>query len=60
MIHEAVLAMRTGMFTGRLAQAVHAHPTWSMAIQLAAAQFFGEFAGRTARPAQCDHIETPA
>lgn len=55
MIHEAVLAMRTGMFTGRLAQAVHAYPTWSMAIQLAAAQFFGEFAGRAARPAQRDH-----
>jgi pyruvate/2-oxoglutarate dehydrogenase complex dihydrolipoamide dehydrogenase (E3) component len=54
MIHEAVLAMRTGMFTGRLAQAVHAYPTWSMAIQLAAAQFFGEFAGRAARPAQRD------
>jgi hypothetical protein len=40
------------MFTGRLAQAVHAYPTWSLAIQQAAAQCFGEFGGRTARPAQ--------
>jgi Pyridine nucleotide-disulphide oxidoreductase, dimerisation domain/Pyridine nucleotide-disulphide oxidoreductase len=52
MIHEPALAMRTGMFTGRLAQAVHAYPTWSLAIQQAAAQFFGRFGGRTARPAE--------
>jgi pyruvate/2-oxoglutarate dehydrogenase complex dihydrolipoamide dehydrogenase (E3) component len=52
MIHEPALAMRTGMFTGRLAQTVHAYPTWSLAIQQAAAQFFGEFGGRTARPAE--------
>lgn len=49
MIHEPALAMRTGMFAGRLAQATHAYPTWSLAIQQAAAQFFGEFGGRTAR-----------
>jgi pyruvate/2-oxoglutarate dehydrogenase complex dihydrolipoamide dehydrogenase (E3) component len=52
LIHEAVLTMRTGMFTGRLAQAVHAYPTWSMAVQKAAAQFFMEIEGRRARPAQ--------
>jgi pyruvate/2-oxoglutarate dehydrogenase complex dihydrolipoamide dehydrogenase (E3) component len=52
MIHEPTLAMRTGMFTGRLAQATHAYPTWSLAIQQTAAQFFGEFGGRTARPAR--------
>jgi pyruvate/2-oxoglutarate dehydrogenase complex dihydrolipoamide dehydrogenase (E3) component len=52
MIHEPALAMRTGMFTGRLAQTVHAYPTWSLAIQQAAAQFFGQFGGRTARPAE--------
>lgn len=40
MIHEIALAIRTGMFTGRLAQAVHAYPTWSLAVQQAAAQFF--------------------
>lgn len=51
MIHEPALAMRTGMFTGRLAQTVHAYPTWSIAIQQAAAQFVGGHGGRSARPA---------
>ena len=51
MINEATLAMRAGMLTGRLAQAVHAYPTWSLAIQQAAAQFFGDgYGGRAARP----------
>lgn len=50
MIHEPALAMRAGLFTGRLAQATHAYPTWSLAIQQAAAQFFGQFQGRAARP----------
>jgi pyruvate/2-oxoglutarate dehydrogenase complex dihydrolipoamide dehydrogenase (E3) component len=52
LVHEPALAMRTHMFTGRLAQAVHAYPTWSMAIRQAAAQFFLEINGRRARPAQ--------
>jgi pyruvate/2-oxoglutarate dehydrogenase complex dihydrolipoamide dehydrogenase (E3) component len=52
MINEVALAIRTGMFTGRLAQAVHAYPTWSLAIQQAAAQFFGSYGDRTARPAR--------
>ncbi|HEX8006280.1 MAG TPA: FAD-dependent oxidoreductase [Trebonia sp.] len=52
MIDEIALAMRAGMFTGRLAQATHAYPTWSLAIQQAAAQFFGGYGGRTARPAR--------
>ena len=51
MIGELALAMRTGMFTGRLAQTTHAYPTWSLGIQQAAAQFFGGYAGRTARQA---------
>lgn len=51
MIHEPTLAMRTGMFAGRLAQTVHAYPSWSYAIQKAAAQFFREIEGREARPA---------
>jgi pyruvate/2-oxoglutarate dehydrogenase complex dihydrolipoamide dehydrogenase (E3) component len=54
MIHEPAHAMRTGMFAGRLAQAVHAYPTWSLAVQQAAAQFFGEFGGRAALPARAD------
>jgi pyruvate/2-oxoglutarate dehydrogenase complex dihydrolipoamide dehydrogenase (E3) component len=52
MIHEPVLALRTGMFTGRLAQATHAYPTWSLAIQQTTAQFFGRHGGRTARAAR--------
>ncbi|MGH9252177.1 MAG: FAD-dependent oxidoreductase, partial [Acidimicrobiales bacterium] len=52
LIHEAALAMRTRMFTGRLAQTTHAYPTWSTAIQQAAAQFFFALDGRSARPAR--------
>jgi hypothetical protein len=52
MIHEAALAMRTQMFAGRLAQTVHAYPTWSYGIQKTAGQFFGEVEGRTARSAK--------
>jgi pyruvate/2-oxoglutarate dehydrogenase complex dihydrolipoamide dehydrogenase (E3) component len=51
MIHEVALAMRTDMFTGRLAQTVHAYPTWSTSLRQAAAQFFVETNGRRARPA---------
>ncbi len=51
MIHEPALAMATGMFTGRLAAATHAYPTWSYAMQVAAAQFFMTIGGRRARPA---------
>ena len=51
-IGEAALAMRTGMFVGRLAQTVHPYPTWSLAVQQAAALFFAEIDGRTARPAR--------
>jgi pyruvate/2-oxoglutarate dehydrogenase complex dihydrolipoamide dehydrogenase (E3) component len=54
LIHEPALAMHTGMFTGRLAQAAHAYPTWSIAVQQAAAQFFGGYGGRTARPARLE------
>jgi len=42
--------MQTNMFVGRLAQTTHAYPTWSMAIQQAALQFFGESGGLRARP----------
>ena len=59
MIHEIALAMRTRMFTGRLAQTVHAYPTWSLAIQQTAAQFFGRYGGRTARPARPAPLGSP-
>jgi pyruvate/2-oxoglutarate dehydrogenase complex dihydrolipoamide dehydrogenase (E3) component len=52
LIHEPALAMRTGMFTGRLAQTVHAYPTWSVAVRQAVAQFFLETQGRRAHPAR--------
>ncbi len=51
MIHEAALAMRTKMFVGRLAQTTHAYPTWSIAVQQAALQFFFATNGREARRA---------
>jgi pyruvate/2-oxoglutarate dehydrogenase complex dihydrolipoamide dehydrogenase (E3) component len=54
MIHEPALAMATGMFTGRLAAATHAYPTWSYGIQLAAAQFFMPVGGHQARPARAN------
>lgn len=49
LIHEPALAMAIRMFTGRLAATSHAYPTWSMAVQLAAAQFFMPVDGRSAR-----------
>ena len=49
--------MQTNMFVGRLAQTTHAYPTWAMAVQQAAMQFFGLSTGparatgaRSARP----------
>jgi pyruvate/2-oxoglutarate dehydrogenase complex dihydrolipoamide dehydrogenase (E3) component len=51
MIHEVALAIRAGVFTGRLVQTVHAYPTWSTGVRQAAAQFFVEIDGRRARPA---------
>lgn len=51
MLHELVLAMRSGMFPARLATTTHAYPTWSIAVQQAAAQLFGVVGGRRARPA---------
>jgi pyruvate/2-oxoglutarate dehydrogenase complex dihydrolipoamide dehydrogenase (E3) component len=52
LIHEVAMAMRSGMLTGRLAQTVHAYPTWSIAIRQAAGQFFATTGGRDARPAR--------
>lgn len=51
-IHELALAVRTGTAVGRLAQTVHAYPTWSTAVRSAAAQFLFEVDGRSARPAR--------
>lgn len=54
LINEVALGIRTGMFAGRLAQTVHAYPTWSVALQMAAAQLFFEIDGRGHRPARSD------
>ena len=48
MVSELALAVRTGMFVGRLAQTVHPYPTWSVALRQAAAQFFMDVDGRRA------------
>ena len=48
MIHEVALACRSRLFVARLAQTVHAYPTWSTVIRQAAAQFFFEVEGRKA------------
>ena len=50
LVDEVALAMHLRAFTGRLAQAVHAYPTWSSGLQQTAAQFFFEYGGRVARP----------
>lgn len=52
MIAEVALAMRTRMFTGRLAQTIHAYPTWSMAVQQAASGFFYPPEAVDVRPAR--------
>jgi pyruvate/2-oxoglutarate dehydrogenase complex dihydrolipoamide dehydrogenase (E3) component len=54
MIHEVALAMRAAAFTGRLAQTVHAYPTWSTGVRKAAAMFFFDIDGHRARPATPD------
>lgn len=51
LISEGALSMRSGGLVGRLAQTIHAYPTWSLTTRYAAAQFFDR--GRTpARPAR--------
>ena len=41
LIAEGALSMRAGTVVGRLAQTVHAYPTWSLSTRIAAAQLFG-------------------
>jgi pyruvate/2-oxoglutarate dehydrogenase complex dihydrolipoamide dehydrogenase (E3) component len=51
---EGALSMRAGTLVGRLAQTVHAYPTWSLSTRIAAARFFSAFGGEPARPARPD------
>lgn len=50
LINEAALVMRIGAYAGRLAQTVRAYPSWSSIVQKAAAQWFYEYEGTSARP----------
>ncbi len=52
LISEVALAMRTRAFTGRLAQTIHPYPSWSVALQQAASQFFFAVDGHRARDAR--------
>jgi pyruvate/2-oxoglutarate dehydrogenase complex dihydrolipoamide dehydrogenase (E3) component len=58
LIAEPALAIRTKMFAGRLAQTIHAYPTWGHSIQLAAAQLFGHGRAprRTENPNRRSHL----
>ncbi len=51
MIAEGALCMRAGTLVGRLAQTIHAYPTWSLSTRRAAAQLF-DFGPEPARPAR--------
>jgi pyruvate/2-oxoglutarate dehydrogenase complex dihydrolipoamide dehydrogenase (E3) component len=48
-ITEGALSMRAGTVVGRLAQTIHAYPTWSLSTRVAAARFFGPHGGQPAR-----------
>lgn len=52
LIAEVALAMRGHLPAGRLAQTVHAYPTWSLSTRVAAAGLFGTYGERGARPAR--------
>lgn len=51
-IGELALAVRTRTVVARLAQTVHAYPTWSFGVWEALARFFGTHKGAAARPAR--------
>jgi pyruvate/2-oxoglutarate dehydrogenase complex dihydrolipoamide dehydrogenase (E3) component len=51
-MHELALSIKQHIITGRLAQMIHAYPSWSLAVRETAAQFFYEYKGREARPAR--------
>ncbi|MGN6242062.1 MAG: dihydrolipoyl dehydrogenase family protein [Motilibacteraceae bacterium] len=54
LLAPGVLAVRQGTPVARLAQATAAYPTWSVATRIAAAMFFGGYAGLKARPPRAD------
>ncbi|GAC1326380.1 MAG: mercuric reductase [Mycobacteriales bacterium] len=54
LVAQGALSMSAKTLVARLALTEAAYPTWSMAVRFAAAQFFGTYGGRTARPARGD------
>ena len=50
MINEVALMMRMNAYGFRLAQTVRAYPSWSTVMQKAAARWFYEYEGESARP----------
>ncbi|MCW2615665.1 MAG: hypothetical protein JWN08_2659 [Frankiales bacterium] len=51
LIAEGALSMRSGSIVGRMAQTIHAYPTWSLTTRYAAAGFFDR-GQEPARPAR--------
>jgi pyruvate/2-oxoglutarate dehydrogenase complex dihydrolipoamide dehydrogenase (E3) component len=51
LVAEGALSMRAGTVVGRLAQTVHAYPTWSLSTRIAAASLFGRGPQGPAHPA---------
>ena len=52
LVAEGALAVKTSMLVARVAQTIHAYPTWAMTTRVAAARFFGSVMGGKARPAR--------
>ncbi len=52
MIHGPTLAVRLGMYVGRLAQVTVPYPSWTTGVQQAAGMFFQPISGLEARPAR--------
>lgn len=49
---EVVLAMQTKAFAGRLAQTIHAYPTWGLGVRQTAALLDAPYLGAELRPAR--------
>ena len=52
LVAEAAVVMKAKVLAGRVAQTIHAYPTWGLTSRLAVSQLFGTYGGRTARPAR--------
>ncbi|MDP9397905.1 MAG: FAD-dependent oxidoreductase [Actinomycetota bacterium] len=52
---QIAIAMRTRMLAGRLVQTITPYPTYALGLRVAAARLFGEYGGRSWRPARSDN-----